>query len=72
MKGKNGDKLYQKYGKPLEKNHWGEYIAISKDGKTAVADDLIEVFKKSEKFKTQSHIFKIGERAVYRWKRVKK
>lgn len=26
------DALYERYGKPLEANHWGEYVVISPDG----------------------------------------
>ena len=63
-----GDTLYHKFGKPLEKDHWGEYIAISKDGKVALSNNLIDVFKKSELFSTQSYIFKVGEKAVYKWR----
>ncbi|MBI3103457.1 hypothetical protein HYZ05_00795 [Candidatus Daviesbacteria bacterium] len=68
---KIGDKLYAKYGKPLEDEHWGEFIAISEDGKIALSASLIDVFKKSESFTTQSHIFKVGEKAVYKWLRIK-
>ena len=34
------DALYERYGKPLEEAHWGEYVVISPDGKrtTAVVD----------------------------------
>ena len=72
MQGKNGDNLYQKYGKPLEKKHWGEYIAISKEGKTVLGSDLIRVMKKSlASLGPGSFVFKLGEKAVYKWRRVK-
>lgn len=72
MKVKNGDKLYQKYGKPLEEKHWGEYIAVSKNGRTVLSNDLIKVMKKSlADFGPGSHVFKIGERAVFKWRRIK-
>lgn len=67
-----GDNLYNKFGKPLEKDHWGKYIAVSKDGKIVISADLIDVFKKSESFHSQSYIFKVGEKAVYKWRRLKK
>ena len=37
------DKLYQGYGKPLEKDHHGEYAAISLDGRVVVGKDDIDV-----------------------------
>ena len=62
-----GDNLYNKFGKPLEKDHWGEYIAISEDGKVILSSELMDVFKKSELFSAPSYIFKVGEKAVYKW-----
>lgn len=73
VKVKSGDKLYQKYGKPLEEKYWGEYIAVSKNGRTVLGNDLIKVMKKSlAQFGPGSHVFKIGERAVFKWRRIKK
>ena len=37
------DKLYEGYGKPLEKEHQGEYAAISRDGRVVVGKNDIEV-----------------------------
>lgn len=37
------DKLYELYGKPLEKDHDGEYAAISPDGRVVVGKDDIDV-----------------------------
>jgi len=71
QKNKLGDALYDKFGKPLETEHWGEYIAISEDGKIALSPKLIDVFKKSESFSTPSYIFKVGEKAVYKWLKTK-
>lgn len=74
MKGKKlGDKLYQRYGKPLEKDHLGEFIAISKTGRTILGDDLIRVMKESlVSLGPGSFVFKVGEKAVYKWRKVKK
>ena len=45
------DSLYERYGKPLESKHHGEYAAINKDGRViagaddvAVLDQAIQVF----------------------------
>lgn len=63
-----GDKLYQKYGEPLEEDHWGEFIAISKSGKTVLSTDLKELFKKSlAKLGPGSFVFKVGEKAIWKW-----
>lgn len=65
---KIGDKLYSKYGKPLEDKHWGEYIAISKTGKTVLGSDLKEVFQRSlEILGPGSYLFKVGEKAIWKW-----
>lgn len=67
-----GDDLYKKYGKSLEGKHWGEYIAISKAGKTVLGNDLIKVMKKSlADFGPGSFVFKVGEKAVYKWRRIR-
>lgn len=64
--------MYQKYGAPLEKNHWGEFVAISKDGKTVFGDNLIRVMKKSlSELGSGSHVFKVGEKAVFKWRKIR-
>lgn len=68
---KIADKLYQKFGKPLENKHQGEYVAISKDGGTIISRTLINVLKKSQLFSSDSFIFKIGEKAVWKWRKAK-
>ena len=37
------EKLYDQYGKPLEQEHWGEYVAIFPDGRTLIGTDLMAV-----------------------------
>ena len=37
---KQGDELYERYGKPLEAEHWGEFVAISPDGRTILGTHL--------------------------------
>ncbi len=63
-----GKKLYKTYGKPLEKEHWGEFLAVSpKTGKTLIASSLYEAMKKATKaFGRGNFIYKIGPRAVGR------
>lgn len=61
------EKLYDKYGKPLEKKHWGKYVAISPKGQTVLASNLNEASKKAVKFGRGNFIFKVGEYAVGDW-----
>jgi hypothetical protein len=39
---RQGDELYERYGKPLETEHWGEFVAISPEGKTVLGKTLKE------------------------------
>jgi len=60
-----GDALYEKYGKPLERDHWGEFVAISSEGKTVVGHDLHEVSTEATKNLGRGHfLFKIGEKVL--------
>jgi hypothetical protein len=57
--------LYEQYGKPLEEEHKGEYVAISDSGHTIVGKSLTEVVTSSiERFGKGNFVFKIGSRAV--------
>jgi hypothetical protein len=62
------DALYERYGKPLEKTHWGRYVAISQDGNTLIADSVFDLMQQAKiKLGSGNFIFKIGERAVGKW-----
>ena len=37
------NEVYERYGKPLERDHWGEYLAVSPSGDTLLGSDLMEV-----------------------------
>jgi hypothetical protein len=57
--------LYEKYGKPLETEHWGEFIAITTDGRTVIGPTLREVTERAEaELGLGVFVFKIGPRAV--------
>ena len=63
------EKLYDQYGKPLEQKHWGEYVAISSDGRTIVGTDLMELSDQAlAQFGRGSFVFKVGEQAVGNWR----
>jgi hypothetical protein len=62
------DALYERYGKPLEKTQRGKYVAISKAGKTLIADTVFALMQKAKTtLGPGNFIFKIGERAVGKW-----
>ncbi len=61
--------LYARYGKPLEAEHAGEYVAISPDGRTLLAPTVIQALAEgAERFGRGNSIFKVGERVVFTWK----
>ncbi len=63
------DELYETYGRPLEAQHRGEYLAVSRDGKTIRGPRLREVAQKARaSFGPGNFLYKIGERAVGKWR----
>jgi hypothetical protein len=62
---READRLYETYGKPLEAEHWGEFVAIAPDGRTLIASTAVEAVLDAQRvFGSGNFIFKIGERAV--------
>ena len=63
------DSLYERYGKPLEPDHRGEYLAVALDGRTILGRTLIEVAQRArDAFGPGSFLFKVGTKAVGRWR----
>ena len=63
------EKLYEQYGKPLEQEHWGEYVAIFPDGRTLVGSDLMAVSDQVlDRLGRGSFVFKVGEKSVGNWR----
>lgn len=61
-------RLYEQYGKPLERDHPGEYLAVSPKGQTLLGDDLLTLSKEATKHSGPGNvIFKIGDIAVGEW-----
>ena len=59
------DELYEKYGKPLEEKHWGEFLAVSPKGKTVLAPTMLEALKKAKAALGRGNfLFKVGPRVV--------
>jgi hypothetical protein len=62
---KTAQALYEEYGKPLEREHRGEYVVISDSGKTVVGKSLSEAMAHAiETFGKGHFVFKIGSRVV--------
>jgi hypothetical protein len=62
-------RLYDRYGKPLEREHCGEYVAIFPDGRTVLGTSPHEVLDKAvDTIGPGSFVFKLGELAAWRWR----
>jgi hypothetical protein len=65
------DLVYERYGKPLEQEHRGEFLAVSRDGRTLLAPTLLDaVDRASETFGPGNFVYKIGDKIVGKWLRV--
>ena len=61
--------LYAKYGKPLEAEHFGAYLAVTPDGRTLLGASLVEVAQRAKAaFGSGSYLFKVGTKAVGKWR----
>lgn len=66
---RQADALYEHYGKPLETEHRGKYVAISPDGETIIGLTVLEVLDKATgAFGPGNFIFKVGDKAVGKWR----
>ena len=62
--------LYARYGKPLEAEHSGDFIAVSTQGKVVRAPTLQQVLDLSlEQLGKGSYVFRLGaDRSVIKWR----
>lgn len=61
------DLLYERFGKPFEAQHLGQFVAIAEDGRTIVGATLLTVAQAAEHDgDAEWFVFKIGERSVGR------
>jgi pyruvate/2-oxoacid:ferredoxin oxidoreductase alpha subunit len=66
---REAEALYVRYVKPLEKDRYGEYIAVSRDGKVVLAPSLLDVMEKAEQeLEPGNFLFKVGDIAVDTWR----
>ena len=65
--------LYEQYGRRLEKEHWGDYVAIFPDGRWVLGPSRLEVLDQAlVQFGAGSFVFKVGDKVVGRWRRTRK
>ena len=62
----DADRLYDRYVKPLEQEHRGEYAAVSFQGQTILAATFLEALQQaSEKLgRGNSIVFNVGGKAI--------
>ena len=63
--------LYDEYVKPLEADHWGEYAAVTPDGRVFLGEDKREVLDRlvaAVGLGSGSYVFKVGPLVVGRWR----
>lgn len=65
---KTAHALYEKYVKPLEAEHRGEYVAVSQRGQIVFGSAVADVIRKaSASFGPGNFIFMVGQRAIGKW-----
>jgi hypothetical protein len=64
--------LYDRYGKPLEAQHSGEFVAISDDGRTLLGTEELALTKRAaaEFGPGQFALRRIGHDAEVRWREI--
>jgi len=61
--------LYATYGKPLEAEHRGEFLAVSPRGEALLRETFDEVTDEGVKrFGPGIFVYKVGERAALKWR----
>lgn len=63
------NQLYAEFVLPLEKEHRGEYVAVSPEGKLVLGSDLLTLADDAvEQLGQGTFTFKIGEQAIGKWR----
>ena len=67
MNSSDMDLLYERYGKPLEAEHWGKYLAVHPDGQTILEDDYEVLSDRAlAELGRGVYVFKVGSKATHR------
>ena len=62
------DALYERYAKPLEAEHYGQYIALTADGRFVLGDSLVDVMHRAKQvLGPDVTYFQLGPRAAARF-----
>ena len=66
---KEDDRLYQRYGEPLEEERWGSLVAIGPEGDVLLGDDPDQLFMDAiSTFGSGNFAFtRVGERVLGEW-----
>ncbi len=66
---KEDDRLYELYGKALEQEHSGKFVAIGPDGQTILGDNDAEILQQAiETFGSGNFAFtRVGDRTLGTW-----
>ena len=68
-----GDQLYEQYGKPLEADHWGEYLAVHPDGQYVLDTDREAAHNRAlDELGKGYFLFKVGPKSVIRWQGIRR
>ena len=63
------DQLYDQYGKSLEAEHSGKYVAITPDGELLLGETMLETAQRAGgAFGPGTFLFKVGTKAVGKWR----
>ena len=63
---RQGDRLYRRYGRPMEADHCGKYLIITPDGKTILGETPVEAMQQAKAaFGPGGYLFKVGADAVW-------
>ena len=66
---KEDDRLYELYGKALEDEYSGKFVAIGPEGETLLGDDDAQILQQAiAKFGSGNFAFtRVGDRTLGRW-----
>jgi hypothetical protein len=63
------NELYERFGKPLERDHPDEFVAISPDGRSVLGATASQAGHRArEAFGPGNYVFKLGQRVVGKWR----
>jgi hypothetical protein len=66
---RQADSLYDRYAKPTEAEHIGQYVAVSSTGQVVFGETVLDVADKAARELGRGvFVFKVGDRAVWRWR----